>query len=91
MPNYVLNDSWAKQTTKPTVLPNEQLEFWKGIFESLKVNGTRPTVPTGEKEELLHPITVKELKHHLKRTKNSAPGPDGITVKEIKNMSKYLL
>ena len=65
----------------------ETLTFWKDIFEAPSIPDSRPISDVPPNLNFLLPITTPEIKEQLKKTKKSAPGLDGITVKQLKQTS----
>ena len=84
--DHVLTGKW-KNIRDPEVNKREIFDFWKAIFEAEQLVDERPVAPTLVHWILMKPVTVDEVKDAVKATRESAPGPDGATLLDVKTMN----
>jgi hypothetical protein len=70
-----------------------QERYWKGVFEESSVRDQGRAQPVCEANwNLVQPVTSAELSDNLKMLNDSAPGPDGMRLKDLRGIpSEQLL
>ena len=80
--DLILDDSPEANT-----FPSEQSirDTFQNLYESNSPIDDHPfTPPSTTADDIYHPITIAELKGTLKSMTKSSPGPDGITLQDLK-------
>lgn len=85
----VLDGKWREEQGE--LPPNEVFPFWEELFSRPSQPDERPFVPQELRRSLLKPFSEAELKKVLKSIRNSAPGPDGLTVRQLKAIPMRIL
>lgn len=78
---------------KPEVLPTvtDVEKYFGAIFEDPSPPDTEPVIEATNNISMSQPITSEELDYAIKSWRHSAPGPDGITVDQVKACPPALL
>lgn len=80
----LLDGRWGKPVPESPIHPNDQYDFWRGLFESESLEDNRP-MEAGRLLEgvgaLLEPGEVKEALKDM--PKGTSPGPDGVKVADL--------
>jgi hypothetical protein len=85
--NAAISGSWAKDVIMPEA--DAMLAFWSGIFASEAGEDNRPWPrPNTIFIALSAPVDGAEVTRVLKMIKNTAPGPDKVTVCELHSLKK---
>ena len=86
---YILSGKWRVTMTERGLTPSksELLKFWSDMMRQDKGEDLRPVCQIRDIDwSLLAPITVEEVINILKSSNESAPGPDGVTLKSVKSV-----
>ena len=78
--------------TEDTISMESKKTFWKSIFEKTSTYSGEASPVVGETEwSLVAPISFLEVQSAKKKLKATAPGPDGITVEQLKQVPNHQL
>lgn len=86
----ILSGEW-KGTTRQAVSKEQLIRYWSGLYCADRRVDQRPVPEANIDWSLMRPITPNEVLDTLKRTKNSAPGPDGVEVRALKRYDTLAL
>lgn len=80
----VLDGSWECDDPVPTPTLEEFRMAWQPIFETPSIkDNRRPTCVGQVRWEIVSPVTPDELNKVLTEGASSAPGPDGVKLKDV--------
>lgn len=81
----VLSGNWREQASSMAL---ERIEpYWRALFETESKRDDRmPERRHPVRWDMVAPVTLEEGARVLKATKKSAPGPDGLRLKDLKRM-----
>jgi len=84
-----LDGTWEQDETTLTL--EEQEPFWRSIFFAESEVDERPVPKAQEHWSIVDPVSYEEVAKAIADSEESAPGPDGITLSELKLISPALL
>ena len=88
----VLSGDWDKEGPSETLGMREASGFWKPLFETSSVPDARNPDPIRDVQwDLIAPFTKSETQEALKAAADSASGPDGRTLRDLKQAPIDLL
>ncbi|CAB3985321.1 Hypothetical predicted protein [Paramuricea clavata] len=80
-----ISGEWSSTAT--SVPLSDQERYWKGAFEEPSVRHQRRAQPVCEANwNLVQPVTSAELSDNLNMLNDSAPGPDGMRLKDLRGI-----
>ncbi|CAB4037351.1 reverse transcriptase [Paramuricea clavata] len=80
----VLDGSWVNPNPGPSPTLQQFCDTWQPIFETPSIKDSRrPTCIGQVRWDILRPVTPEELKPVLTEGASSAPGPDGVKLKQV--------
>lgn len=82
---YVINDN-CQPRGKDLPL-TEQTRFWEKIFTKASIEDDRPINPVQENWNTVSSITLAEVEAALRSSCENAPGPDGISLADMKRVN----
>lgn len=85
----VLEGKWEQEAA--TLGLEEQEAFWRPLFEEASKPDERPVPMVQENWCIVDPVSIEEVAKALHDSEESAPGPDGITLKEVRSISPSML
>jgi len=85
----VLEETWEQEETTLTL--EDQEPFWSNIFSSESEVDERPVPKVQVDWSIVDPVTREEVTKAVADSEESAPGPDGITLREVMTISPVLL
>ena len=87
----IISGEWSSTAT--SVPLSDQERYWKGVFEEPSVRDQRRAQPVCEANwNLVQPVTSAELSDNFKMLNDSAPGHDGMRLKDLRGIpSEQLL
>jgi len=69
----------------------EQEAFWRPLFEAPSKPDDRPVPQVEVNWQIVDPVRVEEVAKALRDSEDSAPGSDGITLRDLKSVSSPML
>src|SRR6218665_686543 len=85
----VLEGKWGQEAT--TLGLEEQEAFWRPLFEAPSKPDDRPVPQVEVDWQIVDPVRVEEGAMALRDSEDSAPGSDGITLRDLKSVSSPML
>ena len=77
-----LSRNWEKEDKE---MSDGLYEYWRNLFETEAASDTRPVIPIRDVQwELIQPIGIEEVEKCLENGNESTPGPDGLTLRQLK-------
>jgi hypothetical protein len=87
--DMVLEGKWGEEAT--TLGLEEQEAFWRPLLAEPSTTDDRPVRSVPEDWQIVDPVSVEEVRKALHDSEESAPGTDGITLKDLKSVSPSML
>src|SRR6218665_3260214 len=85
----VLEGKWGQEAA--TLGLEEQEAFWRPLFEAPSKPDDRPVPQVEVNWQIVDPVRVEEVAKALRDSEDSAPGSDGITLRDLKSVSSPML
>lgn len=79
------NEDWEQPTF------DKQESFWRPLFSTASVADERPTAKTPTFWRPADPVTAAEVEKASKDSVESASGPDGITLRDLRTIPPVVL